>query len=162
MSFETLGLEKDLSTPIFSSRDSSMAPRMALPLSLLEHLQEQNPDQDWISLKRTLQRRVKDWKALHGPAPAVMFPLAYQPCEIGFCDFTRLKRVAITLRGEPFPHLLFHYRLAHAGMAGSVPSRRGGDGMDVAPGRSAIGASSFRLWRKSRPTPPHPSAPRGG
>ena len=36
-----------------------------------------------------------------------MFPLAYQPGEIGFCDFTRVKRVAITLRGEPFPHLLF-------------------------------------------------------
>ena len=33
-----------------------------------------------------------------------MFPLAYQPGEIAFCDFTLLKRVAITLRGEPFPH----------------------------------------------------------
>jgi hypothetical protein len=47
---------------------------------------------------------VQHWKALHGPAPEVMFPLAYQPGEIGFCDFTLLKRVAITLRGEPFPH----------------------------------------------------------
>jgi hypothetical protein len=46
-----------------------------------------------------------------------MFPLAYQPGEIGFCDFTRVKRVAITLRGEPFPHLLFHYRLAWSGWA---------------------------------------------
>ena len=26
-----------------------------------------------------------------------------------------MKRVAITLRGEPFPHLLFHYRLAWRG-----------------------------------------------
>jgi len=47
----------------------------------------------------------------------VMFPLAYQPGEIGFCDLTRVKRVAITLRGEPFPHLLFHYRLAWSGWA---------------------------------------------
>ena len=68
-------------------------------------------------MKRTLQRRVQHWKALHGPAPSVMFPLAYQPGEIGFCDFTRLKRVALTLRGEPFPHLLFHYRLAWSGWA---------------------------------------------
>jgi hypothetical protein len=44
-----------------------------------------------------------------------MFPLAYQPGEIGFCDFTKVKRVVITLRGEPFPHLLFHYRLAWSG-----------------------------------------------
>jgi len=87
------------------------------PTTLLEHLQEQKPDQDWSSVKRTLQRRVQHWKALHGPAPEVMFPLAYQPGEIGFCDFTKVKRVVITLRGEPFPHLLFHYRLAWSGWA---------------------------------------------
>lgn len=46
-----------------------------------------------------------------------MFPLAYQPGEIGFCDFTKVKRVEITLRGEPFEHLLFHYRLAWSGWA---------------------------------------------
>jgi len=46
-----------------------------------------------------------------------MFPLAYQPGEIGFCNFTKVKRVAITLRGEPFPHLLFRYRLAWSGWA---------------------------------------------
>ena len=81
----------------------------------MEHLQEQKPDQDWSSCKRTLQRRVQHWKALNGPAPQVMFPLAYQRGEIAFCDFTQLKRVQITLRGEPFPHLLFHYRLAWSG-----------------------------------------------
>ena len=35
-----------------------------------------------------------------------MAPLADKPSEIGFCDFTKVKRVEITLRGEPFPHLL--------------------------------------------------------
>ena len=49
------------------------------PTTLLEHLQEQKSDQDWTSVKRTLQRRVQQWKALHGPPPEVMFPLAYQP-----------------------------------------------------------------------------------
>jgi hypothetical protein len=68
-----------------------------LLLPLLERLQEQKPNQEWSSLKRTLQRRVQQWKALHGPTPEVMFPLAYQPGEIGFCDFTKVKRVAITL-----------------------------------------------------------------
>ncbi|MGB7563762.1 MAG: IS21 family transposase [Prochlorococcaceae cyanobacterium] len=87
------------------------------PATLLEHLQERKLDQDWSSLKRTLQRRVQHWKALHGPAPEMMFPLAYQPGEIGFCDFTKVKPVEITLRGEPFPHLLFHDRLAWSGWA---------------------------------------------
>ena len=35
-----------------------------------------------------------------------MVPLADQPSEIGFCVFTKAKRVVITLRSEPFPHLL--------------------------------------------------------
>jgi hypothetical protein len=38
--------------------------------------------------------------------PELMVPLANQPGEIGFCDFTKVKRVEITLRGEPFLHLL--------------------------------------------------------
>jgi hypothetical protein len=33
------------------------------PTTLLEHLQEQKPDQDWSSVKRTLQRRVQHWQA---------------------------------------------------------------------------------------------------
>ena len=36
------------------------------PITLLEHLQQQKPDVDWIPLQRTLQRRVREWKALHG------------------------------------------------------------------------------------------------
>jgi hypothetical protein len=31
------------------------------PTTLLEHLQEYKPDQDWSSIKRTLQRRVQHW-----------------------------------------------------------------------------------------------------
>ncbi len=63
------------------------------PTTLLEHLQEQKPDQ---------HRR-----ALHGPTPELMVPLvADQPGEIGFCVFTKVKRVEIILRSAPFPHLL--------------------------------------------------------
>ncbi len=44
--------------------------------------------------------------AHHGPTPELMVPLADQPGEIGFCVVTTVKRVEITLRGTPFPHLL--------------------------------------------------------
>jgi transposase InsO family protein len=85
------------------------------PITLLEHLQRQKPDVDWIPLQRTLQRRVREWKALHAPDPEVMFPLSYEPGEIAFCDFTQLKGVEVSIAGEVFPHLLFHYRLAWSG-----------------------------------------------
>jgi hypothetical protein len=52
----------------------------------------------------------------HGPTPELMVPLADQPGEIGLCVFTKGKRVGITLRGEPFPHLLAALdRLVHHG-----------------------------------------------
>ena len=86
-----------------------------MPITLLEHLQQQKPDVDWVPYQRTLQRRVRDWKALHGPAPEVMFPLSYEPGEIAFCDFTQLKGVTVTIAGAALPHLLFHYRLAWSG-----------------------------------------------
>jgi hypothetical protein len=40
---------------------------------LLAHLKEHKKGQDWSSLQRTLQRRVQHWKALQGPASAVLF-----------------------------------------------------------------------------------------
>lgn len=85
------------------------------PITLLEHLQRQKPDVDWMPLQRTLQRRVRQWKALHGPDPEVIFPLSYEPGEIAFCDFTQLKGVVVSIGGAIFPHLLFHYRLAWSG-----------------------------------------------
>ena len=88
------------------------------PITLLEHLQQQKPDVDWISLQRTLQRRVREWKALHSPDPEVIFPLSYEPGEIAFCDFTQLKGLGVTIGGEAFPHLLFHYRMARGTPSG--------------------------------------------
>jgi hypothetical protein len=63
-----------------------LSPALTL-ITLLEHLQLQKPDVDWIPLQRILQRRVREWKALQGPDPEVIFPLSYEPVEIAFCDF---------------------------------------------------------------------------
>jgi hypothetical protein len=68
------------------------------PITLLEHLQRKKPDVDWISVHRTLQRRVREWKVLHGSEPPVIFQLDYEPGEITFCNFTQLKGVEITMR----------------------------------------------------------------
>jgi hypothetical protein len=44
-----------------------------------------------------------------------MFPQEHRPGEMGLSDFTQLKQVQITIAGKPFPHLLYHYRLAYSG-----------------------------------------------
>ena len=84
------------------------------PMTLFEHLQERYPGQ-YAQVLRTLQRRVQEWKALHGEARDVMFELRHEPGMMGFSDFTELTGVEVTMNGHPFEHLIYHYRLAYSG-----------------------------------------------
>lgn len=84
------------------------------PITLFEYLQEQYPG-CYDSQLRTLQRRVKQWKAAHGKPKEVMFQIRHTPGEMGLSDFTQLKGVTITINGCSFHHLLYHYRLAFSG-----------------------------------------------
>ena len=84
------------------------------PTTLFEYLEEQYPGR-YPKVLRTLQRRVSTWKALHGPAPNVMFMLRHEPGVKGLSDFTKLKGMDITIDGQPFEHLIYHYRLAYSG-----------------------------------------------
>lgn len=84
------------------------------PMTLFEYLQTKYPGK-YPQVLRTLQRRVATWKALHGPAPEVMFELRHEPGMMGFSDFTELKEVEITINSQPFEHLIYHYRLGYSG-----------------------------------------------
>jgi hypothetical protein len=84
-------------------------------MTLFEYLQQAHPDQYSPSILRTLQRRVRQWKATAGPAKPVVFQLEHPPGEMGLSDFTHLKQATITIAGQPFEHLLYHYRLACSG-----------------------------------------------
>ncbi|PSI01179.1 IS21 family transposase [Synechococcus lacustris] len=85
------------------------------PQTLLLHLEQTFPDQEWYRRKRTLQRRVENWKALHGPAQEVMFMQHHQPGVTGISDFTLLKGKPITIAGAVLEHRLFHFRLPYSG-----------------------------------------------
>ena len=107
---------KDPLAPVWDSELEPMLqkePRLE-PLTLYDYLQEQYPG-EYQSVKRTLQRRVADWKVQHGPPKEVMFELRHIPGEIGQSDFTELKKVKVTIAGKPFEHLLYHYRLVYSG-----------------------------------------------
>lgn len=85
------------------------------PLTVLEWLQERYPDRYPDRLLRTLQRRIKDWRARFGPDKEVMFPQVHEPGRQALSDFTTLKDVVITIRGVVLAHLLYHFRLACSG-----------------------------------------------
>lgn len=84
-------------------------------ITLLEYLQNKYGDTYPDSLYRTLQRRVKNWRALYGPEKEVMFRQEHVLGRQGISDFTKLKNVIITINNQPYEHLLYHFRLACSG-----------------------------------------------
>src|SRR6266508_3843615 len=63
---------------------------------------------------RTLQRRVRRWRAQHGPHKEVMFPQEHRPGEYAQSDFTSMNDLGITIDGEQFDHLVYHFVLPYS------------------------------------------------
>lgn len=80
-------------------------------LTLMEHLCRQYPGQFQMSQLRTLQRQVKRWRALTGPEREVYFPQDHPPGRQGQSDFTHMKELCVTIAGQPFDHLFYHFTL---------------------------------------------------
>ena len=85
------------------------------PKTLFEYLQDKYPGKYNNSKERTFQRKVKKWKSQYGKEKEVMFLQRQIPGRMGLSDFTTLKGVAITVDGDPLPHILYHFRLAYSG-----------------------------------------------
>ncbi len=85
------------------------------PITLLDVLDEKAPDQFDHSHLRTLQRRVKRWRAKEGPEQEVIFRQRHIPGDMGISDYTWMNKLNITLAGEAFKHKLYHYRLVFSG-----------------------------------------------
>ena len=86
-------------------------------INLLEHLQDLYPGQYPDKHLRCLQRRIKQWKALHGPEKEVMFRQLHPPGLRGISDFTLPKTFSVTIQGKPLAHLLYHFRLTYSQFA---------------------------------------------
>jgi hypothetical protein len=76
--------------------------------ALFEWLVGESPDRYEEGQVRTFQRRVREWRALHGPERLVFFPQAHRPGEALQTDFTWATELAITISGVAFPHKLCH------------------------------------------------------
>ena len=63
---------------------------------------------------RTLQRKIRRWRVEHGPQKEVMFPQKHRPGEYGQSDFTSMNDLGITIGGEVFDHLVYHFVLPYS------------------------------------------------
>jgi len=82
--------------------------------TIFEYLQSGNSGSYQDSQLRTLQRKLKHWRATEGPAKEVYFPQKHYPGELCASDFTHMSSLGITIRGELFKHLIYHFVLTYS------------------------------------------------
>lgn len=82
--------------------------------TLFVDLQRRYPGRFQDGQLRTLQRRVKTWQAIEGPAKEVFFSQIHKPGELAQSDFTSMNELQLTIDGKPFEHLLFHFVLTYS------------------------------------------------
>ena len=86
------------------------------PFALLDWLkQKYNPPAEGPgelrvtdSIRRTLERRVQQWKLQHGVQQEVHFPQVHHPGDVIAFDFVVLNDLRVTIGGRPYDHMLFH------------------------------------------------------
>jgi hypothetical protein len=91
--------------PLLKSAPTLMA------VTLLRKLQDDHPERFPDGMLRTLQRHVRQWRALKGPDKEVFFPQDHSPGQQGLSDFTAMGK-CVTIAGTAFSHILYHFVLA--------------------------------------------------
>lgn len=84
------------------------------PVAIFEELLRQYPDLS-LGIRRTLERRIRAWRAEHGPEQEVMFRQVHVPGKMGLSDFTDMNKHGVSVAGQPLEHRLYHFRLAYSG-----------------------------------------------
>ncbi len=87
------------------------------PVALFEEMQRRHPDLA-SGVRRTLERRIRSWRALHGAEQEVIFRQVHEPGRMALSDFTEMAGLGphgITIAGEALDHRLYHFRLAYSG-----------------------------------------------
>jgi hypothetical protein len=82
--------------------------------TLFEWLQREQPGQFSDGQIRTLQRRIKLWRVTEGPAQEVYFGQVHVPGRLCASDFTHMTELGITLAGQTFEHLVYHFVLTYS------------------------------------------------
>ncbi|HZM33312.1 MAG TPA: IS21 family transposase [Burkholderiales bacterium] len=91
--------------------------------TLFEDLLRRRPGRYGEGQLRSFQRRVKQWRAEHGPAREIFLPQQHRPGEAMQTDFTRASSLGVRIGGERFEHLLCHSVLPYSNWESVVVCR---------------------------------------
>src|SRR6516164_11040267 len=98
--------------PLASVFESEIVPMLcAAPgiraIAIFEELCRRHPEID-PGVRRTLERRIANWRALNGPERDVIFRQEHPPGRMGLSDFTDMNGLDVTVAGAPLLHRLYH------------------------------------------------------
>lgn len=82
--------------------------------TIFEELQAKQPGRFQDGQLRTLQRQIRQWRASDGADREAFFPQVHHPGDVGASDFTDMSNLDITIGGQTFPHLLYHFVLTYS------------------------------------------------
>jgi transposase InsO family protein len=83
-------------------------------IAVFEEMQRRHPELS-PGVRRTMERRIRSWRALHGEEQEVIFRQVHEPGRMGLSDFTDMADLGITIAGVALHHRLYHFRLVWSG-----------------------------------------------
>ncbi len=82
--------------------------------TIFEDLQRKQPSRFADGQLRTLQRRIKHWRATEGPGKEIFFAQIHKPGDLCQSDFTHMDKLGVTIGGIPFDHMIYHFVLTYS------------------------------------------------
>jgi hypothetical protein len=83
-------------------------------VAIFEEMQRRHPHLS-SGARRTLERRIRSWRARHGADQEVIFRQVHEPGRMGLSDFTDMADLGVTIAAERLDHRLYHFRLVYSG-----------------------------------------------
>jgi len=107
------------SDPLGTVWDSEVVPLLKStpglrPVAIFDEIRRRHPEIG-PGTRRTLERRIRTWRALHGAEQDVIFRQEHPPGRLGLSDFTDLRDRGVSIAGVALAHRLYHFRLAFSG-----------------------------------------------
>jgi hypothetical protein len=105
--------------PLADIFDSEVVPLLkAAPglrsIGIFEEMKRRYPDLN-PGIRRTLERRIRAWRAIYGAEQEVMFRQTHEPGALGLSDFTEMSDLGVSVAGLSLDHRLYHFRLIWSG-----------------------------------------------
>ena len=84
------------------------------PIGIFEEMRRRHPDLD-PGVRRTMERRIRAWRAVHGAEQEIIFRQIHEPGRMGLSDFTDMADLGVSVAGVALDHRLYHFRLVWSG-----------------------------------------------